>query len=202
MDRHADPQHCEAMNSQQAHHDTLRALLQADDERIRVLRYVADLHLPDCWVGAGFVRSLVWDHCHNLRPSRLNADVDVIWFGPENATEDADRLFEAQLRHRAPALLWSVKNQGRMHKTNRDTPYLSTADAMTHWPETATAVGVRLGKDGIEILAPFGLADLFELVIRPTPAFTGKRQAVVVDRLEKKRWLERWPKLKLQLVVN
>ncbi len=190
------------MSAQQAHQDTLRSLLQADEERMRVLRYVADMHLPDCWIGAGFVRSLVWDHCHGLKSSPLNADVDVIWFGPANATEDADRLFETQLRHRAPTILWSVKNQGRMHKTNRDNPYLSTADAMTHWPETATAIGARLGKGGVEILAPFGLTDLFKLVIRPTPAFAGERQAVVVDRLEKKRWLERWPKLKLQLVVN
>src|SRR3546814_2495132 len=85
---------------------------------------------------------------------RSAGDVDVVWFGPETGTEDADWLFEAQLRHRAPTVLWSVKNQGRMHKANNDKPYISTAHAMQHWPETATAVGVRLGKDGIEVLAP------------------------------------------------
>src|SRR3546814_9250914 len=64
---------------------------------------------------------------------RSAGDVDVVWFGPETGTEDADRLFEAQLRHRAPTVLWSVKNQGRMHKANNDKPYISTAHAMQHW---------------------------------------------------------------------
>lgn len=190
------------MSDQQLHHDTLRSLLQTDEERMRVLRHVADMHLPDCWVGAGFVRSLVWDHVHGLKPSPPNSDVDVVWFGPENATEDADRLFEAQLKHRAPTILWSVKNQGRMHKVNRDHPYLSTAEAMSRWPETATAVGVRLGTRGIEVVAPFGLEDLFDLIVRPTPAFAGARQSIVIERLEQKRWLERWPRLKLQLAVH
>lgn len=190
------------MSAPRNHHDTLRSLLQADEERMRVLRYVADMHLPDCWVGAGFVRSLVWDHLHDIKSSPLNSDVDVVWFGPENATEDADRLFEAQLKHRAPAILWSVKNQGRMHKANRDDAYLSTAEAMSRWPETATAVGVRLEKNEIEILAPYGLADLFDLIIRPTPAFRGAKQEIIIERIEKKRWLDRWPKLKVQLVIN
>lgn len=190
------------MSDQQRHHDTLRSLLQADEERMRVLRYVADMHLPDCWVGAGFVRSLVWDHLHGLKPGPLNSDVDVVWFGPDNATEDADRLFEAQLKHRAPEILWSVKNQGRMHKVNQDHPYLSTAEAMSRWPETATAIGVRLGTRGIEIVAPFGLDDLFNLVIKPTPTFAGERQSIIIERLERKRWLEQWPRLKLQLTSH
>src|SRR3546814_6422100 len=48
--------------------EILQRLLQADDERMRILRHVSYLALPDCWVGAGFVRSLVWDHGHGLKP--------------------------------------------------------------------------------------------------------------------------------------
>lgn len=186
------------MSTTANHVETLQTLLQADEERMRILRHVSYLALPDCWVGAGFIRSLVWDHGHGLRPQPPAGDVDVVWFGPATGTEDADRLFEAQLRHRAPTVLWSVKNQGRMHKVNNDKPYISTANAMQHWPETATAVGVRLGKDGIEVLAPFGLNDLFDMVVRPTPAFK-ERQSVIVERMHNKRWLERWSNLKIQL---
>lgn len=190
------------MNPPSDHQQTLITLLQADDTRMHILRMVSYMSWPDCWVGAGFVRSLVWDHCHGFRPGALSGDVDVAWFGPEGGTEAADKLLEAQLRRNAPDIPWSVKNQGRMHKVNRDQPYTSTMDAMRHWPETATAVGVRLGTSGIEILAPFGLEDLFDLVIKPTPAFAGERQTVVVDRLDQKRWLERWPRLRLQLAVH
>lgn len=30
-----------------------------------------DLNLPDCWIAAGFVRSLVWGHLHQRKPSAL-----------------------------------------------------------------------------------------------------------------------------------
>jgi hypothetical protein len=49
------------------------------------------------------------------------------------------------LRARDDALGWSVKNQARMHERNADRPYRSASDAMMHSPETATAVGARLG---------------------------------------------------------
>ncbi|WP_434154138.1 nucleotidyltransferase family protein [Pseudomonas sp. JZ134] len=35
-----------------------------DPLRCQVLTCVAQLHLPDAWVAAGFVRNLVWDHLH------------------------------------------------------------------------------------------------------------------------------------------
>ncbi len=35
-----------------------------------------DLNLPDCWIAAGFVRSLVWGHLHQRKPS---ARPDLAW---------------------------------------------------------------------------------------------------------------------------
>jgi len=105
---------------------------------------------------------------------------------------------EAQLKAVEPSVDWSVKNQARMHLRNGDEPYASTADAMSHWCETATAVAVRLADNGgIEILAPFGLDDLFSLTVRPTPAFTGRKLPIFQERVREKRWLERWPRLVL-----
>ena len=57
-----------------------------------------------------------------------------------------------------------------MHARNGHAPYRDVADALAHWPETATAIAARLGPAGVEILAPHGLADLFALLARPTPA--------------------------------
>jgi hypothetical protein len=39
----------------------LQALIASDRERMRILHPVRALALPDCWVAAGFVRSLRWD---------------------------------------------------------------------------------------------------------------------------------------------
>ncbi|PLC63479.1 hypothetical protein B9P82_13400 [Citrobacter sp. L55] len=77
-------------------------------------------------------------------------------------------------RDRSAQIDWSVKNQARMHQRNGDYPYTSTRNALLHWPETATAIAVRLGKEGLDITAPYGLSDLFELRLRPTPAFEGE----------------------------
>ena len=66
---------------------------------------------------------------------------------------------------------------------------------MRYWPETATAIAVRLAADRIEVLAPFGLDDLFAMTVRPTPAFEGTKRPVFEQRALKKRWSERWPQV-------
>jgi hypothetical protein len=94
--------------------------------------------------------------------------------------------------------MWSVKNQARMHVQNGDEPYLSTTDAMRYWPETATAVAVRLGESGsCEIAAPLGLDDLLGLVIRPAGRFATEKTKIYQERFKSKNWIEIWPLLTL-----
>jgi hypothetical protein len=83
-----------------------------------------------------------------------------------------------------------------MHERNGHRPYRDIADALAHWPETATAIAARLGPQGVEILAPFGVADVLEMIIRPTPVFRTKPE-IPLARLEAKGWLTRWPGLRL-----
>lgn len=93
-----------------------------------------------------------------------------------------------------PGLSWSVINQARMSRRNGDAPYQSATDAMNYWPETATAIAVRLtDQEEIEIAAPFGLEDLFAGVIRPTPRFERDKYPVFLDRIHSKQWEAKWP---------
>jgi uncharacterized protein len=76
----------------------------------------------------------------------------------------------------------------------RGPPLASAADGVATWPETATAVAVRLHDgDELRVVAPCGLEDLFALVCRRNP------RRVSVDqyrrRLREKRVAERWPKV-------
>ena len=177
----------------------LQALIASDDRRMQVLRIVRGLGLPDCWVAAGFVRNRVWDHAHGRASSPLPRDIDVIWFDPSACDARRDAGLETALRDRDGTLAWSVKNQARMHARNGDGPYRSAADAMRYWPETATAVGVRLGARGdIEVAAPLGLDDLFDLVVRPTQRFGVEKQAVYLERILSKQWEQLWPSLQIQ----
>ena len=164
---------------------------------MHLLDIVARLQLPDCWIAAGFVRNLVWDYLHDYPATPFN-DVDVIYFDPAQAYEESSVL--ETLRHFAPSVNWEVKNQAKMHLKHHDKPYENTTEAMMHWPEKETAVGVRLDNNGqIEINAPFGLASLFKGHLTFNPV---RSKEVFEHRVNSKHWLKTWPKLKLDLGQN
>ncbi|KMS55971.1 hypothetical protein V474_13160 [Novosphingobium barchaimii LL02] len=174
----------------------ISSILRADPLRWHLLGVVEALNLPDCWIGAGFVRNAVWDHLHQRSIAPPNADVDVIWYDPDCADAAEDRKFEAHLLALEPSITWSVKNQARMHGRNGDAPYASATDAMRYWPETATAVAARRrGSDGCDIAAPFGLDDLLDLVLRPTSRFRVEKRTIYEDRIRTKGWFGSWPLL-------
>src|ERR1700730_5813084 len=107
-----------------------------------------------------------------------------------------------ELAAKEPSFRWSVKNQAWMHVRNGELPYESTEDAVRRWPETATAIAVRWSRSELEILAPFGLSDLFSMIVRPTPSFVGDKFPFFIERVRNKRWLERWPMLSLAEVTG
>lgn len=136
----------------------LNALLLNDALRMEALIALRHLHLPDGWIGAGFLRDAVWAHLHQHPQPPVPADVDVVWFDDLQRSEAQDRELESTLKRLSPAFNWSVKNQARMHRRNGDAPYCSTEDALRFWPETATAVAVRLTDNHrLETIAPMGL---------------------------------------------
>lgn len=176
----------------------LRRILSDDPIRMKALYAVQALKLSDGWIGAGFVRDAVWDHLHGYGQRPVSGDVDVVWFDSERCDSAYDSYLEEKLSQQFSVFDWSVKNQARMHQHNSDSSYISTEDALLYWPETATAIAVRLGeKDLIDIIAPYGLDDLFEQCLRPTPTFEREKFDVFKQRVATKRWVERYPKLQL-----
>jgi hypothetical protein len=181
------------------HADALISILHRNPEKMRILAFVRALQLPDCWVGAGFVRNAVWDALGTRTALPVaSGDVDVIWFDSGNCGSEIDARLERKLVRLDSGVRWSVKNQSRMHGRNGDAPYQSATDAMRYWPETATAVAARCTESGrIELAAPFGLDDLFNGIIRPTPRFATGKRAVFDLRCREKKWLEQWPFLRI-----
>ncbi len=176
---------------------SLAEIIRNDALRWEALEVVRSLALPDCWIGAGFVRDAVWDHLHGLPIQPPAGDVDVIWFDGSRAHPDVDKAIEKRLRKKRPDLDWSVKNQARMHLRNGDLPYSSSANAMTAWPETATAVAVRrTNHDTLEVSAPLGLEDLFKPRLVPTAPFAVRKRDIFDGRVREKEWLTRYPMLR------
>ena len=173
-------------------------LIQADGDAMAQLRVLRRFALPQGRIGAGFVRNRVWDALSG-NAAAPGGDVDVLFFDPADATRARDRRLDAAFSEALPGVDWQVRNQARMHRLHGDAPYACVEDALRHWLETATAVAVWLdGADRLHCVAPWGLDDLFSLVLRPSP--TGRRRpAELLARMDAKGWRRRWPGLRLAL---
>jgi len=175
---------------------TMRALIHRSAETMRTLQTLRQTD-NRLYLGGGVVRNLIWDYLHGFRHATPVDDVDVIYFDRLSATKDHDCQVEARLRGAAQNTAWSVKNQARMHTDNGDQPYDDLKDAVGKWPETATAIAVRLSEAGeIEMVLPHGSSDLFRLLVRPTPHFRANTRRVL-DRAVAKRWKATWPRLEV-----
>jgi len=189
------------------HADTLRALVLADARLMRWLRAARDHAPADGCIGAGAIRTLVWNHLHGFPPdSHTPADVDFVYFDPADLSAAHEADVKRRLLDAAPDAPWEAVNQARVHLWRRDSrglappPADSLAAGIAGWPETATCVGVALGRDDrLRVIAPHGLADLFGLVLRPSPAAD---PAAYAQRLAAKRHLETWPRLAVETPLN
>ncbi|EKE21129.1 MAG: hypothetical protein ACD_7C00347G0001 [uncultured bacterium] len=172
-------------------------LIESDQWRMEVLRAVKELNLPDWLIGAGFVRNPVLDKLHNFNQATPITDIDVAYFDLTDLSEESEIKYQNFLKEKIETD-WSVTNQARMEKiNNQNKDYVSTKDAIAHWPETATAIGVTMLENGsLKVIAPHGLDDLFSLKLRMTPDFGDGRDAFLA-RISKKQWLSKWPKLKI-----
>jgi hypothetical protein len=97
---------------------------------------------------------------------------------------------------------WEATNQAAVHLWYEEVfgfsvPALhSSEEAVGTWPETATSVAVRLLSNGrILIVAPCGLADLFNMVLRRNPCRV--TQEKFVQRLHSKHILRKWPRVQV-----
>jgi hypothetical protein len=162
-----------------------------------VLRTLRDVLGDAYYASGGFVRNKLWDLLHGFSVATPLDDVDIVYFNPLNTSASNDHNLEARLIAAAPDVPWSVKNQARMHVLTDDEPYKSLDDALWKWPETATAVAVRLDLNGnLLLVAPHGLTDLVDLVVRPTPHFCLHPERYE-QRLRTKNWSRTWPKLQV-----
>lgn len=178
----------------------LSLLLRRNQWLMDALALCRDRLPVTAYIGAGAIRNAVWDHAHGYAPAP-GGDLDVVFHDPLLAP-DADAGFAHILRAACPGIDWELTNQAHVHAWyptyfgKHVAPLTSLAQAVATWPDTATAVAVRLQTDGeLDVVAPFGLDDLFDLVLRWNP------ERVSVDdfraRIHDKQWLRRWPRLRI-----
>jgi uncharacterized protein len=167
-----------------------------------ILETVRNVNPPDWLVGAGVIRSLVWDALHGDATPTLLTDVDVVFFDLTDLRPARDAEMQAHLRAVRPDVPWEATNQAAVHFWYEQTfgfavpPLTSSADAVGTWPETATSIAVRLhADDTLAIIAPCGLHDLFGLILRRNPRRVTR--AIFHQRLESKQILTKWPRVQI-----
>ncbi|MGV0909748.1 nucleotidyltransferase family protein [Martelella sp. FOR1707] len=157
------------------------------------------IDLPDCWLVAGALAQTVWNRRFAMDPTHGIADIDIVYFDPSDLSERAEARHAARIRAAFSALpAWiDVKNQARVHLWYGDRfgfdieAYDSVSEAITTFPTTATAFGIRPTAQGFECDAPFGLADLLNAVVRPNK--TQVSREAYENKVE--RWKTLWPDL-------
>ena len=187
----------------ESYRSELIAIAKASPWFMHALKAAASLGLGDWCIGAGAIRILVWDHLHaHPVPSKL-VDIDLCYFDlacPEPATE---RRLQALLHASTPDLPWEVTNQATVHRWFKDrfghavAPLQSLKDGVASWPEYATCVGITLdAASDIQVIAPWGLDDLFAMRVRHNPARAS--QQAFVQRTQSKRYALRWPRVRVE----
>jgi len=175
-------------------------LIQEDKWMMELLKSAQTLKLPDWWICAGFVRSKIWDVQHGFEKRTMIPDIDVIYYDRTNIGKSMEKEHEEALKRLLPTIPWSVKNQARMHSVNNVLPYISSVDAISKFPETATALGVKLGEtDNVILTAPYGIEDVVNLRVEPTPYFCENidRMKIYEERIRKKNWQVVWSKVEI-----
>lgn len=156
---------------------------------MKVLQAVHELDVPDAIVMSGAVYQTVWNSLTGRDPDYGIKDYDVGYFDPDTSesAESAviDRVaaaFDEPLRSKVEA-----RNQARVHiwfPTKFGLPYeplQSAGEALDRFVCPAFAVGVSLDdNDQLDVTAPYGLDDVFDMRLRPTP---GRDRALDWDRI-------------------
>ncbi|WP_369061123.1 nucleotidyltransferase family protein [Caulobacter sp. 73W] len=181
----------------------LEAILRATPRLMQVMETARGLDLPDWLVFSGAIYQPVWNHLTGRPTDYGLKDYDLGYFDPADLSyeaEDAVIRLVASAFDEPLASMVEVRNQARVHlwfEGRFKEPYVplpNAAEALTRFVAPAFAVGARLETDGsMTIVAPFGLEDLFDMVLRPNPSrpkTTGWAKAVGSA-------VERWPELKV-----
>jgi hypothetical protein len=178
----------------------LEAILRAAPSMMRVLEAARALALPDWLIFSGAVYQRVLNHLTGRDPDYGIKDYDLGYFDASDISYEAEDLVIRRVAATFPPpfdRLVEVRNQARVHvwfEGKFGEPYRplgSASEALERFVSATFAVGVRLeADDRLTIIAPFGLADLFALRMRPNPTRPRTDAFVRVAAGLKARWPE------------
>jgi hypothetical protein len=177
----------------------LGEIVRATPPLMRVLSVARCLCLPDWLVFSGAVYQPVLNDLTGRPLDYGIKDYDLGYFDKSDLSYEAEDEVIRRVKAAFDESLGSmveVRNQARVHLWFEAKfgeaygPLSCTAEALERFASATFAVGVRLESDDrLQVEAPFGLADLFALRLRPNP----RRKTVGFARASegvRRRWPE------------
>lgn len=165
----------------------------------KILERFPSLGLQDWWLAGGCLFQTVW----NLRSGRpagqgiKDYDIvyyseDVSWEAEDQVIKDTTRLFEdlgvdVQIRNQARVPLWYPEKFGVAYPD-----VANSSEGIMRFAVRAAVIGLkRTGDDFLDMFAPFGLDDVWNLIL--TPNRTLKISKTYNEKAA--RWVQEWPQL-------
>ncbi|KRM96668.1 hypothetical protein FC19_GL000966 [Liquorilactobacillus aquaticus DSM 21051] len=172
----------------------LNNFIKKTPEFMELLRIINSLHLQNWALCAGTVRNLVW--CAKMQQpySILQNNIDII-YSDQSETYEQLLTQQAIVTQKYSKYLWNLQNIALTTSDSRQPYGKNLRAAIASIPETCSAVGVYLENANIEIIAPYGLEDLFNLEAHPTNLFMAdsKKMQYYRKRMLRKNWPAKWP---------
>ena len=163
-----------------------------------ILTRLEKSNLKNYYVGAGAINQTIFNYLHNFKIDANIKDYDIIYYDEDLSYEKEDLVIKyiKELLKDIDVDV-DIKNEARVHlwynmkyNDNRK-PYTSLEDAISRWGTTITCIGVRLEDGNLIVDAPYGLNDLFNMIIRPVKI--DFKEEDYNKKVEK--WKKNWPKL-------
>lgn len=157
--------------------------------------------IKDWYLVAGCLNQTMWNQFTNRSLENEISDYDLIYFDTDTSWEKEDKIIKAvQKKFKDLKINIDIKNQARVHLwidknwNLKMRPLTSCEDAIASWPITVSCIGIRKENGKYKIVAPYGLTDNLEMVLRPNKT-TVMRESDYNYKTSK--WLKKWPELKL-----
>lgn len=176
----------------------LEKIIMKSEVLNKILKVLDENFEYDYYVAAGSVNQTVFNYYHGYPLDNGIKDIDIVYFDEDVSYEKEDKIIkEISELLKDINIKLDIKNQARVHlwygkkfKHEIDANK-SVEEAINKWGTTVTCIGVRISNGKFRVYAPFGLNDLFSLIIRPN------KENFIKDDYNKKckKWKEKWPLL-------
>jgi len=177
-----------------------KKIMEQNEAIKTILRLTSNLYMPNWYLGAGCIAQTIWNRLHGFDLNYGIKDYDLVYYDSSDLSDEKEgsyiqkgkELFgdiPVQIKNEARVHLWYEKHFGYPIK-----PYQSVEDAINSWPTTATCIAIKYdNQHQFIIYAPYGLNDLFGMIVRPNKTQITKE--IFLKKVE--RWKKIWHNLRI-----